>query len=106
MSIRVRKAVFAFTAIVVAGSLAGCVHNAGSQKIPFTEAGATAGEMTHNADGTMGNSYQVSWSAPDAGTVHVYAGTDALHVGKNLLVGRGGETGKVDLGMPPRKPSG
>src|SRR5579859_3099622 len=107
MSIRINKAVFALAAIVAAGLLAGCAHDgAGSEKIPFTEASATAGDVTRNADGTLGNGYKVTWSAPDAGTVRVYAGTDALYVGKTLLVGDGGEMGKVDVSVPPRNLSG
>ena len=106
MSIRIGRIVLAIAAIVAVGPLAGCAHNAGTQKIPFTEASATFGGVTHNADGTQGNGYKVTWSAPDAGTVRVYAGTDPARVGKNLLVGDGGELGKVDLGMPPKDPSG
>ena len=106
MSIRIGKIVMAVAAIVATGPLAGCAHTGATQKIPFTEAVATAGGVTHNADGTEGNSYRVTWNAPDAGSVRVYAGTDPAHVGKNLLVGDGGETGKVDLGMPPKDPAG
>lgn len=106
MSIRTSRTAFAFIAALVIGPSAGCVHNGATRKIPFTEASATAGGVTHNADGTQGNGYKVTWNAPDAGAVHVYAGTDPDHVGKNLLVGDGGETGKVDLGMPPKDSSG
>jgi protein-tyrosine phosphatase len=107
MSILINKAVFAFAAIVAAGPLAGCAHNGGgSEKIPFTEASATAGEATRNADGTLGNGYKVTWSAPDAGSVRVYAGTDALQVGKTMPVGDGGEMGKVDVSVPPKNLSG
>lgn len=106
MSIRIGKFVFAVAAIIATGPMAGCAHNGGTQKIPFTEASATAGGVTHNTDGTQGNSYRVTWSAPDAGTVHVYAGTDQARVGKTLLVGEGGEMGKLDLGMPPKDPNG
>jgi len=107
MSIRINKAVFAFAAIVAAGPLAGCAHNgAGSEKVPFTEASATEGEVARNADGTLGNGYKVTWSAPDAGSVRVYAGTDALHVGKTMPVGDGGEMGKVDVSVPPKNLSG
>jgi len=107
MSIRINKVVFAFAAIVAAGPLAGCAHNgAGSEKVPFTEASATEGEVARNADGTLGNGYKVTWGAPDAGSVRVYAGTDALHVGKTMPVGDGGEMGKVDVSVPPKNLSG
>ena len=102
MSIRISKTAFAFIAVFAVGPLAGCAHNGGTQKIPFTEATATAGGVTRNADGTEGNGYKVTWNAPDAGTVHVYAGTDPAQVGKSLQVGGGGETDKIDLGMPPK----
>jgi protein-tyrosine phosphatase len=106
MSIRISKSAFAFAAVIAIGPLAGCAHDGGTQKIPFTEANATVGIAPHNPDRTPSSSYMVTWSAPDAGTVRVYAGTDPAHIGKNLLVGDGGESGKVDLGVPPMDPSG
>jgi len=106
MSIRIGKIVLRLAAIVAIGPLAGCAHNGTTQKIPFTEASVVAAGVTHNADGTLGNGYKVTWNAPDAGTVHVYAGTDPARIGKTLLVGDGGEMGKVDLGMPPKDLAG
>jgi protein-tyrosine phosphatase len=106
MSIRIGKIVLAVAAAIAVGPLAGCAHNGATQKIPFTEANAIAGDATHNPDGTLGKGYTVSWSAPDAGTVRVYAGTDPAKVGRYLLVGDGGEMGKVDVSVPPKDPSG
>jgi protein-tyrosine phosphatase len=107
MSIRISKTAFAIAAVIAVGQLAGCASGGGGTgKIPFTEAAATVGDQTRKTDGRLADSYKVTWNAPDAGSVRVYAGTDAENVGTSLLVGSGDEKGKVDLGMPPKDLSG
>jgi protein-tyrosine phosphatase len=107
MSIRISRTAFAVAAVIAIGPLAGCASDGGGTgKIPFTEAAAMVGAKARNADGTLAESYKVTWNAPEAGAVRVYAGTDAAHVGTSLLVGSGDEKGKVDLGMPPKDLSG
>src|SRR3954447_24370801 len=78
---------------VMAAPPAGAAKVAKTAKpIPFT-----AATVTQSADG-----YDVTWAAPSsAGTVKVYAGTDADAVGTGLPVGKGESTGSLHVtGLP------
>ena len=87
MSIRISKTAAALCAI---GLLAGCAHDRGGQKIPFTEATVTSDKL--------------AWTAPGATAVDVYGGTDPANIARSQPVGHGAATGNVTVAAPSAAP--
>jgi protein-tyrosine phosphatase len=96
MSIRTRKAAFAFTAIIAIAPLAGCAHDAGAaRKIPFTTA-----TVATNADTAT-----LNWIAPGVASVNIYKGADPVGIARTQPVGHGASSGSItvpDLANAPR----
>ena len=86
-------ALFATVIVGTPGNRADAAPTAASrtEKIPFTEATAT-----QTADG-----FDVAWVSTGAGSVKVFAGTNAASVGRQMNVGQGSASGSVHVtGLP------
>ena len=97
MSARTTKTSVLFVLFLIAGSLSACAQagRSGGGEIPFTRATVVPGDN---------GAVILSWAAPSATTVTIYAGTDPAHITHDRSVAQGGPTGVASVAGLPSVP--